>query len=175
MHAKLASVNHHFAFSGASSSCCDHESSRSACKRATRPRSAQASVEPRLGHTMLKANRAPAAGLSPWQHGLALAERRINSQSLQDGVIASIFRTIGVGNRTFVEFGFNANSYGGPKDSGANTAHLYAQGWRGLLMDGGHENPAINLRREMLGPHGILSLLRKHDVPREVNEGRELE
>ena len=105
--------------------------------------------------------------LSPWQAELARAERRVTSQAHQDGIIEAIFASIGTTNQYYCEFGFNSDSYEG--GSGANTLQLHNRGWRGLLMDGGHENVSINLRRESFGPHGIVRLLQKHGVPLELD------
>lgn len=51
------------------------------------------------------------------------------SQNDEDGIIAEIFRRIGVSHHTFVEFGVG--------DGGENnTAALLTQGWRGLWVEG---------------------------------------
>ena len=105
--------------------------------------------------------------LTPWQQTIARAEKRITSQSHQDGVLEAIFYTLGTTNRFFCEFGFNTNGWTG--GSGANTYQLHARGWSGLLMDGGHENASINLRREWSGPHGIVGLLAKPKAPKEMD------
>jgi len=106
--------------------------------------------------------------LSPFQQVLARSEWRTYSQSYQDGVLAKLFELLGTSNREFVEFGFNANSYE-PPQSGANTRLLYKRGWRGLLMDGGHENATINLQRANLGPHTIGATLNRFRVRRDVD------
>jgi hypothetical protein len=76
---------------------------------------------------------AGAAGRAGWVSRLGWAEGRIKSQVGQDGVLAAIFGCIGLTNRFYVEFGFNAASWGG---SGPNVEHLHDQGWAGLLLDG---------------------------------------
>jgi hypothetical protein len=55
-------------------------------------------------------------------------EFKVCSQNGEDGIIAEIFRRIGPGNRTFVEFGSSDGSEN-------NTALLLRQGWSGLWMD----------------------------------------
>jgi hypothetical protein len=46
-----------------------------------------------------------------------------------------------------------------------NTRYLREEkGWRGLLMDGGHENPSINLHRELIYPAKIVQLFEKYEV-----------
>ncbi len=54
---------------------------------------------------------------------------RIFSQSDEDGIIAEIFRRIGVTNRIFVEFGAGSGLEN-------NTAALLYAGWRGLWIEG---------------------------------------
>ena len=103
--------------------------------------------------------------LTPWQRSLAAREQRVYSQSYQDGVLQAIFEAIGVPNPYYVEFGFNSQGWAG---TGANTANLRKHNWRGLLMDGSNHNESINLHAELLGPHGITSLLAKYSVPEDL-------
>jgi len=58
------------------------------------------------------------------------------SQNDEDGILAEIFRRIGVAHRSFVEFGC---------DDGLenNTSYLLAQGWRGLWIDGADVNATL--------------------------------
>jgi len=88
------------------------------------------------------------------------------SQGSQDYYLETIFAHIGETNRYFVEFGFNEKSYtsGG---SGANTWDLHDKGWRGLLLDADHENPAINLRKHFLYSNNIASIFETYLVPKE--------
>lgn len=104
-------------------------------------------------------------GLSPWQVQMALSEKTTYSQSYQDGILGFLFQYLGTTNNFYVEFGFNAKKFDG--GSGANTYNLHMQGWKGLLLDGGAENLAINLHRELLGPHGIAGVFQKYSVPKE--------
>jgi len=99
-----------------------------------------------------------------------LAARRFptgpRSQGGQDGILAEIFRHVPTVNLPpfCVEFGFNASTLDG--GTGANVATLVLdQGWQALLLDGGHENPAINLRREFLTPANIVSVFETRGVP----------
>lgn len=88
------------------------------------------------------------------------------SQGGQDGILAEIFRHIPTTNSPpfCVEFGFNAATLDG--GTGANVATLVLDhGWQALLLDGGHENPAINLRREFLTSANIVSVFAKWGVP----------
>jgi len=100
----------------------------------------------------------------------ALAAQRFppgpRSQGGQDGILAEIFRHVPTVNSPpfCVEFGFNAATLGG--GTGANVASLVLDhGWQALLLDGGHENPAINLRREFLTSANIVGVFAKWRVP----------
>ena len=65
-----------------------------------------------------------------------------------------------------MEFGFNSATFDG--GSGANTYSLATHfGWRGLLLDGGNDNPAINLHREVITPENVVQLFEKDRVPKE--------
>ncbi|MDB5804791.1 MAG: hypothetical protein JWN73_2113 [Betaproteobacteria bacterium] len=55
------------------------------------------------------------------------------SQNDEDGILAEIFRRIGVVHKSFVEFGCGDGLEN-------NTAYLLAQGWRGLWIDGAEAN-----------------------------------
>jgi hypothetical protein len=87
---------------------------------------------------------------------------------LQDAYLREILQCIGDGSRYFVEFGFNEVGYEGV-GSGPNTHALHVSGWRGLLLDGGHENASINLQRALLYQSNIASVFAKHAVPRELD------
>jgi len=57
------------------------------------------------------------------------------SQNDEDGVLAEIFRRIGVRHRSFVEFGCGNGMEN-------NTLYLLSQGWHGLWIDGSQDNAA---------------------------------
>eukprot|EP01041_Mallomonas_annulata_P010975 gene10975-22932_t len=90
-------------------------------------------------------------------------EKRVFSQGGQDGVLEYVFNNINSTNQYFVEFGFNSDNY--EHGSGANTANLFAKGWKGLLLDGAFSNDSINLHKEWITPDNICSLFRKYKVP----------
>ena len=94
---------------------------------------------------------------------MSIIPNRLTSQGGQDGVIASIQAAIGEGTRFFVEFGFNSDGWLGT--SGPNAYQLHLQGWKGLLLDGGHENLTINLRKHFLFPENICDLFHTYEVP----------
>ena len=105
-----------------------------------------------------------------WVEELAATEfpKGRHSQGGQDGVLGTIFAQIGTVNTPplAVEFGFDSDSLTG--GFGSNVANLVLhQGWRALLLDGGHENPAINLHREFLTAANIVEVFTRHGVPPE--------
>jgi hypothetical protein len=90
-------------------------------------------------------------------------ERRVYTQHGEDGILDALFRAIGTTNRYYVEFGVGNGTE-------RNTRFLAERrGWRGLLMDGGYENPAIGLHREFITADNILALFEKHGVPDEFD------
>ncbi|HYS47805.1 MAG TPA: hypothetical protein VEM36_03405 [Xanthobacteraceae bacterium] len=60
---------------------------------------------------------------------------KVYSQNDEDGIIAEIFRRIGVAGRTFVEFGVETGVE-------CNTAKLLVEGWRGLWIEANPESAA---------------------------------
>lgn len=85
------------------------------------------------------------------------------SQLGADGILHKLFQDIGVVNRTFVEFGTQSGVE-------CNTRRLrVACGWSGLLMDGGFDDPNINLHKEFITAENIVQLLQKYNVPRSVD------
>src|SRR5262249_30996920 len=71
-------------------------------------------------------------------------EKKEFSQNGEDGVIEAIFSFIGTIDNYFVEFGVEDGAE-------CNTRYLREKyGWHGLMMDGFHENRAINLRKEFI-------------------------
>jgi hypothetical protein len=78
---------------------------------------------------------------------------KVWSQNDEDGILAEIFRRIGVASRSFVEFGVTEGRE-------CNTLKLLVEGWRGLWME---SSPACcaSVRRTFAGPlaEGRLELL----------------
>lgn len=89
---------------------------------------------------------------------LAKFEQKVYSQNGEDGVIDAIFSYIGTEKNYFVEFGVEDGSE-------CNTRWLRIKGWNGLMMDGFHENPSINLRKEFITAENINNLFEKYNVP----------
>jgi hypothetical protein len=88
------------------------------------------------------------------------------SQRAQDVYIEKIFEKLGTTRRDFVEFGFNSAKYGG---TGANTHRLYNEGWRGLLLDGEMNNPAINLHAHYLFRSNIAEIFARYNVSTDLD------
>ena len=62
-----------------------------------------------------------------------------------------LFQDIGTTDKYFVEFGTQDGRQ-------INTRYLReVKNWSGLLMDGGHHNPGINLHKEFIYPGGCPS------------------
>ena len=115
-----------------------------------------------------------------WLHDLHLHEWGIYSQNGEDGILLSILRNLKIGhfyvddknipdelqeskrpigNRFYVEFGTEDGME-------CNTRILREKcKWKGLLMDGGHENAEINLNIEFITAANINELFEKHHVP----------
>lgn len=85
------------------------------------------------------------------------------SQFNQDDVLKRIFDEIGTTNKFCVEFGHDSNEFGS-----ANTGNLRTkEGWSGILFDGSHENPEINLHKEFITSKNIVDIFDKYNVPLE--------
>lgn len=94
---------------------------------------------------------------------LAEFEKKVFSQNGEDGVIEKIFSVIDTTNKYYVEFGVEDGKE-------CNTRYLReAQGWTGLLMDGGYLDPAINLKQEFITAENVQGLFEKYSVPQEFD------
>lgn len=94
-----------------------------------------------------------------WVYDVGYHESKKYSQNGEDGVIEFIFSNIGTLTKYYVEFGVETGIE-------CNTRNLREHhGWSGLLMDGAHEVPHLNLRKEIILPSNVVSLFQKHDVP----------
>ena len=77
------------------------------------------------------------------QKNLNKYEFQVFSQCGQDGIIAEIFRRIGVTNKYFVEFGVGAG--GGMQN---NSMYLLIQEWSGLWIDGSKSH-CLNIKNKL--------------------------
>ena len=99
-----------------------------------------------------------------WIKKIHYINKRVYSQSNQDGVLQCIFDNIGTTNKFCIEFGFNSNTLAG--GSGANVARLVLEDdWKCLLLDRDMKNPAINLHKEMLTASNLCEVFAKYEVP----------
>merc|ERR1719272_1798208 len=71
-----------------------------------------------------------------------MREEKVYSQNGEDGIIDSICGIVGCHLKNYVEFGAEDCTE-------CNSRHLREKGWKGLVMDGSHENKAINLQKEL--------------------------
>ncbi|GBG00583.1 hypothetical protein Rsub_13328 [Raphidocelis subcapitata] len=81
------------------------------------------------------------------------------SQVGEDGILSAIFSCIGEGGKYYVELGTENATV-------CSTRYLREhKGWSGLLLDGGHSNPDINLHAEYLRSKNVVRKFKKHGVP----------
>lgn len=94
---------------------------------------------------------------------LSLYEKSVYSQNGEDGVLEKIFSLLEVTNSYFVEFGVENGLE-------CNTRYLRKKyRWKGLMMDGRHFNPFINLQREFITAENINNLFQKYNIPQEFD------
>jgi hypothetical protein len=98
------------------------------------------------------------------------------SQFNQDSRLSAIFSIIGTTNELFVEFGSpqsggNATEAPNEKTDLMSNTKMFEKvnHWKGLIMDGGEEKPAINLHQEWITKDNVVSLFDKYKVPREAD------
>lgn len=86
------------------------------------------------------------------------------SQNDEDGAILQILRCMGGhGKKEYFEFGSQ-------KGTEVNTRVLRdLYGWKGHLLDGDNEDPAIPLHKEFITPSNIESLLLKYNVSKDLD------
>ena len=90
------------------------------------------------------------------------------SQGGQEARLHQIFATIGVLNKSYVEFGYQGRST-------SNTFALWKEGWNGLLLDGDprwaskSDGGETNIHRVKVTSRSIVRLFRRYDVPLEVD------
>jgi hypothetical protein len=91
-------------------------------------------------------------------------QKKYYSQNAEDGVTEALLEYIEPNSKYYVEFGTQSGVE-------CNTRFLREKktGWRGLLMDGGFENAAINLHKEFIRHDNIVQLFEKYAVPKEMD------
>jgi hypothetical protein len=97
---------------------------------------------------------------------LSLFEKKVFSQNGEDGITMKLLELIYDGdnhNKFYVEFGVESGKE-------CNTRILREKyKWNGLQMDGGYENPNINLRKEFIIKENVVELFKKYNVPEHIN------
>jgi hypothetical protein len=100
---------------------------------------------------------------------LGAAEKKVYSQNGEDGIIATIFATIGTTNKFYVEFGVEDGTE-------CNTRRLKEQGWGGIWMDsdGKEDDDPINktknrFYKQYIRADNILPLLSKYGAPKTMD------
>jgi len=104
-------------------------------------------------------------------------DRKEYSQAGQDGILECIVKCIGTAieesrneditelgfDGTYVEFGFNSESFEG--GSGSNSYWLYkSRRWKGLLLDGQYSNSSINLHAVWITESNICEIFMSHGL-----------
>lgn len=88
--------------------------------------------------------------------GLNRYEMKVHSQNGEDGIIAAIFRKVGVTNKFCVEFGVGDGTE-------CNSALLKKKGWSFFWMDS--EGLSESIKREYITAENINQLFAKYHVP----------
>lgn len=97
-----------------------------------------------------------------WMWYLSMFESIKHAQAGQDSVLEVIFSIIETSDDPyFVEIGYNRPHL----TDGSNTLDLHMKGWKGLLIDGTHENHSINLHKHYITPNNIEDIFDVHHVP----------
>jgi hypothetical protein len=100
-------------------------------------------------------------------------EKKIYSQNGEDGITLELLKRLYPSPSPeheffYVEFGVESGSECNTRvlrESSSSNGHIQ---WKGLLMDGGYENAAINLKKEFITRENIVSLFQKYDVPKRI-------
>ena len=92
-----------------------------------------------------------------WRADLEAHAASVHSQGGEDGVLLRLFERIGVGQKSFVEFG----AWDGLHLS--NTANLRLHhGWSGLLMEGSDRADGVLVRRERIDAENVEALFDRY-------------
>ncbi len=96
--------------------------------------------------------------------------RNVHSQCGEDGILEEIFNRIGEGNKQYLEFGAWDGAYF------SNSAYLRSKGWAGTLWEGDEQKvnsvdnrKDINLNFEFVYPENINELLKKYEIPKNLD------
>jgi len=98
-------------------------------------------------------------------HPLRDYERKVYSQNGQDGVIEQLYKMLDLPlkNSTFFEIGTQDGSE-------CNTRYFRENyNWYGVMLDGGYQNPNINLFQHFITAENICYILNRYNCPKYVN------
>lgn len=92
-------------------------------------------------------------------------EAQLYSQNGEDGITLELLKRLydNINSKYYVEFGTQD-----ARECNTRILREYHD-WRGLLMDGSHENEAINLKKEFITKENIIDLFKKYEVPHNFN------
>jgi hypothetical protein len=107
----------------------------------------------------LAAPSASATCSGTWVEALPGRERRVFSQNHEDGITLALIEQIKPKKKFFVEFGTESGAEVNTRDIREN------HGWTGIMLDGSHEIPSINLHKTMILEETIVSEFQKYNVP----------
>jgi hypothetical protein len=99
------------------------------------------------------------------QHPLRNYEKSIYSQNGQDGIIEQLYNILNlpIKNNTYFEIGTEDGSQ-------CNTRYFREHhNWYGIMLDGGYQNPNINLFQHIVNAENICDILKRYQCPKHVN------
>jgi len=94
-------------------------------------------------------------------------ERKVFSQHGEDGITLKLVECLYPENystKYYVEFGVQSGA-----ECNTRILKQLCTGWEGLLMDGGYEDPALNLKKEVVTKENVITLFQKYNVPKHIN------
>ena len=104
------------------------------------------------------------ASLANTDIDLRLYEKRLISAHGQDGILQKIFSLIETPSGYYVEF-----EAGNGHFQSATKYLKKKYGWKGLLLDQVHDNPALNLHKESITPESVCAVLNRYSVPHDFD------
>lgn len=99
------------------------------------------------------------------QHPLRDHEKSVYSQNGQDGIVEQLYHLLNLplNNSTFFEIGTQDGSE-------CNTRYFREKyNWYGIMLDGGYQNPNINLFQHFITAENICNILKQYQCPNYVN------
>ena len=97
-------------------------------------------------------------------NNLAPHGAKIYSQNNEDGITLRILEILEEHKIPINKFFFE---FGGEDGKECNTRILRNE-WKGIILDGGNQNPSINLFREIVTWENIWDILKKYNIPKNL-------